>query len=136
MAAIDRYISEIIVTMVELPDKQEQFLETLTIPLQRNNLDLLNSLQTSEIGSYEHFETSMDPNHYPILPVELYLDIERQREEAMVAAHAQPDSSLIAESEHIHNKAVFDSLNESLSKFRPYGLSGDPMPWSTKQRRL
>ena len=53
----------------------------LTIPIKRNELDLLNQLQTSEIGSYEHFETAMDMNGNPILPVDLYLDIERQREE-------------------------------------------------------
>jgi hypothetical protein len=40
------------------------------------------------------------------------------------------------ESVHIHNKSVFDSLNESLLKFRPYGIQGEPMPWSTKNRRL
>ncbi len=32
------------------------------------------------------------------------------------------ESSVIQESVHIHNKAVFDALNESLMKFRPYGL--------------
>lgn len=42
---------------------------------------MLNHLQTSEIGSYEHFETAMDIASHPILPVDLYLDIERQREE-------------------------------------------------------
>jgi len=53
----------------------------------------------------------------------------------MIAAGAA-DSSLIAESEHIHNKAFFDGVNESLSKFRPYGLLGEPMPFSNKSRRL
>jgi hypothetical protein len=43
----------------------------------KNELDTLNQLQTSEIGSYEHFETTMDPSANPILPIDLYLDIER-----------------------------------------------------------
>ena len=40
------------------------------------------------------------------------------------------------ESVHIFNKAIFDAINESLMKFRPYGLVGAPMPWSNKVRRL
>jgi hypothetical protein len=46
------------------------------------------------------------------------------------------ENSVVAESTHIHNKAIFDSLNESLMKFRPYGIQGEPMPWSNKNRRL
>lgn len=63
------------------PNYHRQFLQVLTNPIKRGQLDLLNQLQTSEIGSYEHFETAMDVNAHPILPVDLYLDIERQREE-------------------------------------------------------
>lgn len=43
---------------------------------------------------------------------------------------------MIQESVHIHNKGIFDALNESLMKFRPYGIQGEPMPWSNKVRRL
>lgn len=32
------------------------------------------------------------------------------------------ESSVMQESTHIHNKSVFDALNESLMKFRPYGI--------------
>ena len=32
------------------------------------------------------------------------------------------ENSVVQESVHIHNKAIFDALNESLMKFRPYGL--------------
>jgi hypothetical protein len=27
-------------------------------------------------------------------------------------------------------------MNESLTKFRPYGVIGEPLPWSIKYRRL
>ena len=30
---------------------------------------------------------------------------------------------------HIHNKAIFDSINEAVDKFRPHGLTGQPYPW-------
>lgn len=85
----------------------------------------------------------MDSNGHPILPVDLYLDIERQREEQhlrLLYSHqgeiADIENSVVQESVHIHNKAIFDALNESLMKFRPYGIQGEPMPWSNKVRRL
>lgn len=115
----------------------------LTTPIKKNELDLLNMLQTSEIGSYDHFETAMDLNSFPILPIDLYLDIERQREEKQIqmlqelgGSDIDLESSVMQESTHIHNKSIFDALNESLMKFRPYGIQGEPMPWSNKNRRL
>jgi len=31
---------------------------------------------------------------------------------------------------------VFDCINESINKYRPYGEEGIPMPWSWSTRRL
>lgn len=45
-------------------------------------------------------------------------------------------SAHTAEAIHIHNKLLFDVVNESLQKYRPYGLKGEPMPWSTSVRHL
>ena len=42
---------------------------------------------------------------------------------------------MISESQHIHNKVIFDCVNEALNLVRPYGSSGEPMPWSTKPRK-
>lgn len=80
----------------------------------------------------------MDSTKYPILAVDLYLDIEKAREESMRARKATADAKKLQiwESIHILNKCVFDAVNESLMKFRPYGIVGQPMPWSTKVRRL
>lgn len=30
---------------------------------------------------------------------------------------------------HIHNRALFDSLNEFLDQERPFGIWGTPFPW-------
>jgi hypothetical protein len=38
---------------------------------------MLNQLQNSDIGSYEHFET--DLNSIAILPLEVYLELEKAR---------------------------------------------------------
>jgi hypothetical protein len=38
------------------------------------------------------------------------------------------------EIEHIHNKLLFDCLNESLDSFRVYGLRGTPLPLKNSGR--
>ena len=116
-----------------------QFLKQLTQPIQKESTVTLQNLQTSEIGSYKHFETTQDLSKHPIIPVDLYLEIEKAREEAMIARKGPSTSKqtqLVWESIHIQNKGFFDAVNESLMKFRPYGLTGEPMPWSNKVRRL
>lgn len=37
---------------------------------------------------------------------------------------------MISEADHIHNKAIFDCVNEAMNNIRPYALNGEPMPWS------
>ena len=44
--------------------------------------------------------------------------------------------SFVAEMENIHNKAIFDAVNEALDGFRPYGLRGPPLPWSKQNKTL
>jgi len=44
--------------------------------------------------------------------------------------------NLKCEWENIHNKAIFDSVNEALDGLRPYGLKGPPLSWSKQNRTL
>jgi len=44
--------------------------------------------------------------------------------------------NLRCEWENIHNKVVFDAVNEALDGYRPYGLKGPPLPWSKQIRAL
>lgn len=44
-------------------------------------------------------------------------------------------TDLMSEAQHIHNKVIFDCVNEGLNMVRPYGSQGEPMPWSKKPRR-
>lgn len=82
---------------------------------------MLNQLQNSEIGSYEHFEVS----YPPVLPLELYLKLEKRRKEHRESRDRDTSSSpdnvdkgLIGECEHIHNKVLFDCINDSLLQFK------------------
>lgn len=43
---------------------------------------------------------------------------------------------MMGEWENIHNKVIFDAINEALDNYRPYGLRGPPMPWSQSTRTL
>lgn len=46
------------------------------------------------------------------------------------------NQSMLAEWENIHNKVLFDAVNDALDEFRPYGLRGPPAPWSGQTRAL
>ena len=42
---------------------------------------------------------------------------------------------MISEADHIHNKAIFDCVNEAMNRCRPYDTQGEPMPWSAAPRK-
>jgi len=44
-------------------------------------------------------------------------------------------TEMISEADHIHNKAIFDCVNEAMNMARPYGIGGEPMPWSNVPRK-
>ena len=135
------------------------FLTSLTQPQRREVLEELRKMQTQELGSYSHFESCLDPLQYAILPIDMYLDVEKQRQFTYQLTHQEErrekdlkkqyssansafsaisalSNSITQESQHILHKAIFDAMNESLTKFRPYGMVGEPLPWSNKYRRL
>ena len=73
-----------------------------------------------------------------------YLEIERNKqgvieadeEEEETEVTEQANKSMLGEWENIHNKVIFDAINEALDNYRPYGLRGPPMPWSQQTRTL
>ena len=72
--AIERYVDEI---HLEIEKNAPDFLKNLYQPLSRDSLALLNQLQNSEIGSCEHFDESFPQ----VLPLDLYLKLEKRRKE-------------------------------------------------------
>ena len=119
-------------------------------PLSRDAVQMLYQLQNSQIGSCEHFDET-----YPqVLPLDLYLTLERRRKERREEEHRKRQEqqngvqaedqanrdevfrNFLAECEHIHNKVLFDCINDSLLQFKPYGKEGKPVPWSRQNRRL
>jgi hypothetical protein len=134
-SVLDIYLKEII---EEIMKNESSFINNILTPIQRDPIEMLRLLQTSDIGNYSHFDT-YDPI-YPVLGVEIYLEVERQKEfqkySLVEESPRSESSSLVTECEHIHNKMLFDCINESLNQFRPYGKEGVPMVWSTKLRKL
>jgi hypothetical protein len=67
-----------------------------------------------------------------ILNVQLYLTIEKAREDVIREALRQIRevqdlnetnlSELLSESDHIHNKCIFDAINLAFNQLRPYGV--------------
>ena len=82
-----------------------------------------------------------------ILNVQLYLTLEKEREsvikEAIEQIKQQSEeeineeelAEMISEADHIHNKAIFDSVNQAMNLCRPYNTQGEPMPWSPAPRK-
>ena len=82
-----------------------------------------------------------------ILNVQLYLTLEKEREQVIKEAIEQIKmqseeeineeelAEMISEADHIHNKAIFDCVNEAMNGARPYGVAGEPMPWSHTPRK-
>ena len=96
-------------------------------------------------------QLSMMQQQQPVLSVELYLEIERNKDYVLLAdsiseinasysMDQKPElvenQSMLAEWENIHNKVLFDAVNDALDEFRPYGLKGPPAPWSGQTRAL
>jgi hypothetical protein len=86
----------------------------------------------------------MSESFTSILNVQLYLTIEKARETMIREAFDfirqtktidTEMGELLSEADHIHNKAIFDAINESMKELRPYGFSGEPMPWLEVPRK-
>jgi hypothetical protein len=153
LLAIEKYLEEVIETIME---NESSFIDNLLEPVRRNPIEMLQLLQNSDLGSYEHFENIA--LRQPVLNLDLYLDIERTKEEQRLSDHAKKqvlgdskeesvnndgstpknseENEEMIEFEQIHRKMLFDCINESINRYRPYGEEGVPMPWSSNTRRL
>ena len=61
----------------------------------------------------------------PIIPISIFLDIEKEKK--YDTCDSSPNTiKTLGEYEQIHDKVIFDSVNEALNLIRPYGLNGEP----------
>jgi hypothetical protein len=55
---------------------------------------------------------------------------------SQVIALKRPSNEAVRKNQGVYNKALLDATNEALNMLRPYGLNGEPLPWSNQQRIL
>lgn len=125
---VEKYLEEVIESIME---NESGFIDNLLEPVRRNPIDMLQLLQNSDLGSYEHFENIALKQ--PVLNLDLYLDIERNKEERRLteqtnkniikhldrtnsnSGSTSDDNEEQVEYEQIHRKMVFDSINCSIN---------------------
>ncbi|CAI2375613.1 unnamed protein product [Moneuplotes crassus] len=156
-AYVKQYISEVLQEIEK--DMPSEIGENLSVPIKINDLILLRDLQGSEytVDHIPGFETKS------IIDIQVYLRKERTDKAAkenerkkLINSVIQKENSgsshnimkeldeksvettysMLCEYQHIHNKAIFDALNEALDRRRPYGLRGCPPIWSRKLKVL
>jgi len=127
-------------------------LENVSQPLFKDPLMILghlqNSIPTEPIVQADNEEVNPYAAEMPfqqsVLSVDLYLDIEKDRRGGLSLSQVKDSFNedlsnaevFVQETENIHNKAIFDAVNEALDGFRPYGLKGPPLPWSKNNKTL
>jgi len=118
---ITQYIDEL---FTEVCDKNKsRLISEINKSLAKSPLEVLTNLQNPE---YNHMIQNQLPHEInPVVSLSTYLVLE-------VKYSNLPYNEYI----HIHNKAIFDAVNEALNLIRPYGLNGEPMPWSIQSRIL
>jgi len=123
---IENYIEDLFSKAI----KNINFMSSIKTPLNRNPLFILGYLQNKEY-SLEGEETA------PILPLQVYLSVERERKlDSIEPSKSLTHEGLLVEWSNIHNKCLFDVVNDILDLYRPYGIKGPPLPWSHKTKEL
>lgn len=65
------------------------------------------------------------------MPVEIFNSLEEE-----IAVGRENQDQYRQEVERVHNRMLFDSFNEALDNFRPFGLKGSPFPWRPNAGRI
>eukprot|EP00826_Nyctotherus_ovalis_P017373 TRINITY_DN15116_c0_g1_i3.p1 TRINITY_DN15116_c0_g1~~TRINITY_DN15116_c0_g1_i3.p1 ORF type:complete len:917 (-),score=302.89 TRINITY_DN15116_c0_g1_i3:188-2938(-) len=118
---ISQYIDELFAEVCN--SNKAKLISEINKALAKSPLKVLTNLQNPE---YNHLIQPQLPHEVsPIVSLSTYLKLENNYQ-------LPPYDEYM----HIHNKAIFDAANEALNLIRPYGLNGEPMPWSIQSRIL
>eukprot|EP01017_Pseudomicrothorax_dubius_P010208 TRINITY_DN13618_c0_g1_i1.p2 TRINITY_DN13618_c0_g1~~TRINITY_DN13618_c0_g1_i1.p2 ORF type:complete len:590 (+),score=159.81 TRINITY_DN13618_c0_g1_i1:89-1858(+) len=130
ISAVHKYLSELI-EMIKGPGLTA-FLEQLNTPIGATPEERLKSFHVIDPASAESLQAEFPAPPTPVLSVELFVELENElasRREVEVTEEIQ-------EMERIHNKLIFDAMNEVLDGFRPFGAKGKPVPWRSISSRI
>jgi hypothetical protein len=119
--------------VVFLKASNADFAKTIGTPISFDPVDILGELQDIEQGPL----ITYDIKSKAIIPTEVFLELDEGGEGGSSRREMTPSTKdIIRDSKRFHNRLVFDAANEALQKYRPYGLKGAPLPWSTNVRAL
>ena len=87
----DLYLKEVIDEIIK---NENMFINNILTPIERDPIEMLHLLRTADIGSYAHFDTY--DYIIPILGVEVYLEIEKRKEQERQDLYENSDNSQTA----------------------------------------
>eukprot|EP00826_Nyctotherus_ovalis_P057318 TRINITY_DN7830_c0_g3_i2.p1 TRINITY_DN7830_c0_g3~~TRINITY_DN7830_c0_g3_i2.p1 ORF type:complete len:329 (-),score=75.91 TRINITY_DN7830_c0_g3_i2:70-1056(-) len=130
--AVGYYIDEVLDEAFKDP---EGFVTQLSVPLNRDPLLILGQIQNEGPDYFEGMDQGITQ---PVLPIELYFALENVRKPDCVEEGPKDPQheAVLVEWSRIHNKCVFDAINDALDYYRPYELNGPPLPWSLHVKEL
>jgi len=80
--------------------------------------------------SSHHAGFTFWPSNCPsIIPASTFQSLDCSRQSLLI-------NKSLRDSQQAHDRLIYDCLNEGLQTYRPYGLSGEPAPWSFNIRSL
>ncbi|CAD8085451.1 unnamed protein product [Paramecium sonneborni] len=115
---------------------KDEVLTKINVPLGPSSKDMLRFLHpVSDSTIISDEESNQNENYLQniIMTAELFETFERFLINEQIL---KSQTSQLLELEHIHNKAIFDALNEALDYYRPYGMAGQPYVWKCDAARL
>ncbi len=104
---------------------RKHFLDEINTPLVTDPLKVLEGLQSTETN------VTGPETQSAIIPAEM-----QQRVSGRMLLGRRPPEEFLRECQRIYNRALYEAANEGLNLLRPYGLMGEPAPWSGQQRIL
>jgi len=111
---------------------KEVFLRNINTPLGFSTSEKLNNMRNYDLGSSEGSSLAMSSvDSQLILEIHLYFKVEER-----IMAENPDRNEVSTELVHIHNKMLFDCINEIFDSFRPYGLNGQPFPWKVGSKAI
>ncbi|CAG9311203.1 unnamed protein product [Blepharisma stoltei] len=90
-------------------------------PFTKDSIETLAMLRESNYIDH----ALMNPEQ--LLPIDLYMQLEEEKQD-----DDSDNAKILAQ--QIHNKMIFDAVNEALNRLRPHGRKGSPLPWSNVAR--
>ena len=119
---VNEYINKVLESA--LSDSQAKLMTRINEAIVFDPLEILKRIQESESCIKE-----IDTKSQSVLKPNLFYKMEKNIHKNANTINDEK-SKLIEKCDHMHNKMLFDCINESLDLIRPYGFYRQPMQWS------